>query len=280
VTIQSLLALQSTLSEPPLAGVPFGPFILDRVVKAGDLLTPITVFLSVLTFAWTIRKDLQSRQSVEADRVRAAAAQALGRLDRWKELALWYYRDIAATFVETSDLLAQEFDVGKARDHLWAALSAAHIKSAERLLNESLETAFINLSSSYPGVYDAFGKTIEEMKNLDAEAFGELLEVTQAAVLSYQTKHLNYMPPMLGNDLRRCAGAVSALLKDQLEAAGIPIRTFLISTIKQNDEELLTSKGKGAAVSDPPRRRYKGIAEFLQRNAADRAKTEGNPASN
>jgi hypothetical protein len=266
--IVHLFPLLSAMSADPV-GVPFGPFVLSREVKAGDLLTPITVFLSVLTFAWTIRKDLQSRRSVEADRVRGAAAKALGKLDRWKELALWYYRDIAPTFVETSDLLIQEFDVGKARDHLWAALSAAHIKSAERLLNEALETAFVDLSSSYPGVYDAFGKTIEEMKSLDAKAHGELLEFTQAAVLSYRTKQTGYTPPMLGNDLRQCAGAVSAVLKEQLEAAGGPVRTFLINTIKQNDDDLLHNKRKGTVVPKPPHQQYVGVAEFVRKRTPE-----------
>ncbi len=261
-----LLQIWAAISADP-QGMRVGPFVLNQEIKIGDLLTPITVFLSVLTFAWTIRKDIASRRSAEADRVRGAAAKALGKLERWKELVLWYYRDVQPTFVEISDLLAQEFDVEKARDHLWTALQATHVKSAERVLNEALETAFVELSSSYPGVYDAFAKTIAEMKVLDAEAHGELLALTQAAVLSYGTRQKNYVPPMLGNDLRRCASAVSSFLTEQLEAVGQPVRIFLIKSIKQTDEELLGSKKRQAEIPGPPQRPLQGMAEFMRRHA-------------
>jgi hypothetical protein len=249
-------------------GMGMGPFVLNPEIKVGDLLTPITVFLSVLTFAWTIRKDIRSRLSAEADLVRGAAAKALGKLERWKELALWHYRDVQPTFVETSDLLAKEFDVEKARDHLWSALQTAHVASGERLLNEALETAFVELSSSYPGVYDAFGKTITEMKALDVEAHGELLTLTQSAVLSYRTRQNTYIPPLLGNDLRGCASAVSAYLDDQLGAIVRPVRQFLIKSIKQNDDELLHSKKMETQIPGPSARPYRTMTEFLRKHSS------------
>ncbi len=58
-------------------------------MKAGDLLTPVTVMVTVLTFLWTIRKDLRTAKGAEADKVRNAASKSLGKLERWKEMALW-----------------------------------------------------------------------------------------------------------------------------------------------------------------------------------------------
>lgn len=253
------LLLQISPCQP---NIPLGPFYLCKEIKAGDLLTPITVLITVLTFAWTIRKDLNSRRAMEADRIRGAASKALGKLDRWKELALWYYRDIQPSFVETSDLLLKEFDVEKARDHLWTVLSSARIKSGECLLGESLETAYVELSSYYPQVYDALSKAVFSMKSVEDSASAQMLQIGQDAVLAYRTRQKGYAPPMLGNDLRTCAGLASAFLETSLDTISAGVRAFLIDVIKQADDALLRKMRNGTAIADPPKPQFSTIAEF------------------
>ena len=55
----------------------------DRTVKAGDVLTSITVLLSAVALTLSLARDAGSRTYEQANKVRAAAAQALVKLDRW-----------------------------------------------------------------------------------------------------------------------------------------------------------------------------------------------------
>jgi hypothetical protein len=254
----ALLLLQDLTKK-----ISIGPLEFNPEIKIGDFLTPISLIITVLTFAWTIRKDIVTRQGTEADKVRAAAAKALGKLQRWRELALWYYRDIQSVFVATSNLLAKEFDVDSARDHLWTVLPEARVKNSERILNEALETAYVELASYYPGVYDAFRATVATMKKIEEERFADFLQLCQNAVLSLRDRQQDYVPPILGNALRSVTGAVTGVLSDQLNTASAPIEQFLVSVIKQNDHALLERKSSVIDVPGPSTQRFPGVVEAV-----------------
>ena len=262
--VQTAVAAQPSANIQPVSSIKIGPFFLDRTVKAADFLTPITVFISMLTFVWTLRKDIEARRSTEATKIRESAAAALGKLERWKELALWYYQEIQPSFIETSESLAQHFDVAAARDSLWKALQAFRVKTKERLLSESLETTYTELSSYYPDIYDAFSRLVVTMREIEEMASTELLERSQSVVLTFAERQQGYTPPMLGNALRQLCGAVTMYLSDQLDSARKPVRDLLVELIKLDDEPLLNAKARGDLVLAPERPRYATLSEFIQ----------------
>lgn len=60
----------------------------DKTIKAGDVLTSLTVTISVIALVLSLAKDRSSRTIDQANKVRSAAASAIVKLDRWQGLQL------------------------------------------------------------------------------------------------------------------------------------------------------------------------------------------------
>jgi hypothetical protein len=125
-------------------------FALDRTIKASDLLTSVTIIVSVVALVITWTKDRDVRVREQADRVRAAAAKTLAKLERWQTLQLSLYDQLQPVFVETSEMLGKEFNVIGTRDYLWKQLNAEHTRISAKVLEEGFETAYVDLFAYYP----------------------------------------------------------------------------------------------------------------------------------
>jgi hypothetical protein len=212
---------------------------LDRTITIGNLLTIATVLVSVATLASALRKDRRTREREVADRVRSAAAVTLAKLERWEELARWFYQDIQPAFLEVTKSMAEEFDVPAARDLAWTRLTSARIGSAERILKEEIENAYVNLYAYEPMVYQPFTTTVAQLRRIDREVYEEFVQTAQDVVLAYRDRREEFHQAELGNDLRAAAAAAERRLVARMRAALEPIRGFLLTVVTQPDAVLV-----------------------------------------
>ena len=213
---------------------------LDRTVKASDVLTSLTIIVSVtaLLISWTKDRDARTREN--ADRVRSAAAQTLAKLERWEELQVALYRELQPAYVETSEMLTKEFDVIAARDYLWKQINAQHIRVAGRVLDEGIETAYVQLFAYHPSVRQSFLGSMEGLKAAEEAAIAQLLLDTQGAVMSFKAKKAGYSTADLGNALREASFKVEAKFRKESGRALSPIRDELYTMITGSDAALLS----------------------------------------
>jgi hypothetical protein len=219
-----------------------GDATFDTSINVGNILTVVTILVSVSALLLSLAKDRRTRERDLADRVRGAAAKTLAKLERWQELALAYYEDVRPTFVDTSELLARDFDPPAARDALWRALEDARLGSLQRIRDEEIETAYVDLYAFNVSVYERFRSTLARLKAVDQRLYGSFVEAAQHPVLAEAENKANYTPANLGNKLR----AIGEHFKRQLDAALAseiePLRSFLASIIAMNDQQLLHSR--------------------------------------
>jgi hypothetical protein len=131
-------------------GVISMPFKIDPTVEVGDILTSLSIVISVIALLTAWSKDRYLRRKEQANKVRNAAAKTLAKLERWRGLSLWIFQDIQSLFVETSEILARDFDFILARDFLWGKLNDARLKTFQRILDEEIEIAYVDLYSYHP----------------------------------------------------------------------------------------------------------------------------------
>lgn len=208
-------------------------------INVGHILTIATVLVSVVALIRAWRLDIRARERLVADRIRNAAALTLGRLERRKELALWYYDEIQPYLIEVSDSLQDSFDVATARDLLWQRLMTARQSSAERILKEDVEGSYVELYAYQPRLFGTFTSTIAALKASDTNVYGRFLEGAQANVLSWDDRERDYVPALLGDDLRATCFAAQGELEAELEDVVRPMREFALKTIAKPDAELL-----------------------------------------
>jgi hypothetical protein len=180
---------------------------LDEEVAVGDLLTSLSILVAAVTLYVSLRQARKQRQREVADSVRAAAADALARLNRYARLPELVADSAQTIAVETSRKIAQppaKGDVEDARDYLWMKLLLQwqNARTAQRA--EGVELVHVKLLGYRPDAYEGIEKAIEELDQGAMHCFNVLLERSQAAVLEWDgVDRQTYQSAKLGNELRK-----------------------------------------------------------------------------
>jgi hypothetical protein len=209
-------------------------------MKIGDVLTTATIVVSVVALLISWSKDRYSRQKEQADRVRGAVAVALAKLDRWQVLQLSLFQDLQPVFIDTSEMLAKDFNFVEARDFLWRSINAQRTNVADKVLNEQIESAYVGLFSHFPKIRPLFLETISDLNDLQKTLFNAFLVDTQLNVLSFDNHRAEYASAKLGNALRETATKYEEQLKQQTDLRLEQIRLFLFQVVSQPDRTILT----------------------------------------
>ena len=213
----------------------------DRSIKLGDVLTSLTILVSVIALIISWSKDRLTREMEQADKVRAAAAKALVQFDRWQFLNSSIYQELQPTFVETSEMLQDDFDVAKARDYLWKTIDSRQTQIASKILDEKILTAYIDLLSHFPASRDHFLKVFEQLRLVEEDVSGKFIEASQKDVLSFQGRQQDYSSAMLGNALRITAAKHKKELDEKSTETVRPVQQFLFDVIAKSNKELLNA---------------------------------------
>jgi hypothetical protein len=216
------------------------PMKVDRTIKISDVLTSLTILISVITLAISWSKDRLTREKEQADRVRSAAAKTLTKLDRWQALQLSIFRELQPTFVETSEMLVADFNVIKVRDHLWKTINMQRTRIAAQVLEEHIETAYVDLLAHFPTVRSVFLHAFIRLKKAESHIMEAFLNGTQDDVLAFHEQKNQYTTAMLGNALRTTAAKHSEQLETETNQIIQPVREFLFDIIGKADREILT----------------------------------------
>lgn len=216
---------------------------LDRTIKASDILTSLTIFLSVvaLLVSWTKDRDVRTRE--QADRVRTAAAKTIAKLERWEAIQLSLYSELQPTYVEVSEAMAKQFDVVQSRDLLWKRINALRVKIASRVLDEGVETAYVDLLAYHPPIRQSFLKVMADLRAAEDGASRQLLATTEIAILSFEGKRVGYQTAQLGNALRAAARAVEVDFREKTRSRLEGIQNYLYHLLSLSDEQLLFRSG-------------------------------------
>ena len=214
----------------------------DRTIRASDVLTSMTIILSVIALVMTLNKDRDARIREQANHVRAAAAKTLAKMERWQALQKSLFTELQPVYVETSEMLARDYDVSKARDSLWKAIGAERVRIADRLLAESIETAYVDLFAYHPSIRKEFLAALEALDRAADEANGQLLQDTQNAVMSFEGKEDNYQSALLGNALRGTAHPIEQAFGETTQRILGPIRDDLYALVSRDDETIFSMR--------------------------------------
>jgi hypothetical protein len=212
---------------------------LDWSMKVGDVLTSLTIAVSVIALIISWSKDRSTRESERADRVRAAASKAHTKLDRWQALHRSLYQELQPTFIEASEMLQDGFNMVKTRDHLWKAINAQRTRITAKMLDEQIETAYVDLLSHFPAARSLFLDTFAQLKTVENEITERFLVATQNDVLSFKDRKPEYTTAMLGNALRSSAAQHSHELYARSNETIQPVRKFLFDVIVKSDRDIL-----------------------------------------
>ena len=222
-------------------------------ISIGDILTTASILVSLIALLYSWSKERNLRKKEQADKIRNAAARTLSKLERWQELTGWYFDYVQHIFVEVSDFLSNDYDVLAARDLLWKNLNSSRLLIKQKILDEEIETAYVELYGYIPAIYSLVLETIDALKSAEEKVFNNFVMKTQEDVMAYrQIDKGKYTSAMLGNDLRTTCYTFRTDLYERNNIVMQQVRGFLISVVMASDIDVLDKKISHAISGNKP----------------------------
>lgn len=218
------------------------PFYLKREVTTGDLLTVITILISlagaVLGFLIAAYKDRQLRRKEYADKIRRAAGTIIAKLERWKELSLRFFEDVQPLLTDTDIELQKHKDCIATRDYLWRHLVALRATASQRIVDEEIEIAYADLYGYDPRIHRLYVDSVGQLKKIDQAIYSRVLSETQKDVMNL-CDQTNIESAILGNALRETCCNLAKELEAELANVIDRFRDQMVKLIEADDGSIV-----------------------------------------
>jgi hypothetical protein len=211
----------------------------DRKISFGDVLTFISVVTAGTALFWQHANDYSLEQKKQANEFRSSAARTLAAFERWRDVSLQIFEQAQPLFVETSERVKSTPDKWPARDYLYKSLRIVHSKVQEKLSDEKVETAYVELFKYHPSMKGFFSKVASDLQDAETIMFRAMLSDTQQNVLTIAEKELSTNSEVLGNALRASADNVRGDYVGHSTRVLQPAVQFLSTLILKSDSDLL-----------------------------------------
>lgn len=211
----------------------------DMNVKLGDVLTTLTIIISVIALLISWSKDRITRETEMADRIRSASAYALTSLDRWQLHNMSLYDELQPIYVETSEMLSDDFNLIKARDFLWKKINEQKTIISRNILEEKIKTSYFDLLSHFPDTRNQFQGLFNDLDSIEENISHEFLSESESNILHLDSHRDKYTSAMLGNALRNTSSKYQIAFKKQTNSAIEPVRDFLFEIISKSNNDIL-----------------------------------------
>jgi hypothetical protein len=217
---------------------------LERKVSVGDLLTICSILISALLVvgAWKIDRDLRRKE--EANKVRAAAATTLVKLDRWEELSLSIFSKVDPAFVSLKESLQKDskdrLKQDTARHELWKAILQAEVDVQQKILDDHVEAGYVGLYTYDPSAREEFDKVLTTLSNNQFHMYADLLMRTEA-IVRRMVEEKKFDAEELYNKLNLESMAIKGDYWGSVDSTLRPVRNALTTLTSESDEELLNS---------------------------------------
>lgn len=212
---------------------------IEWTIEFGDILTTMTILISVTALIISWSNDRRSREAALADKVRAAAAHALTKFDRWQSLNLSLYDELQPIFIEVSEALEKDFNIMKARDRIWKEIYLVRARISSKILDEQIGTSYIDLLSHFPKLRIVFHTLFEQLTKLENRISEELLLSAQEKILQLDGHEEKYASAILGNALRDTANDFRERLKTGAQESIVPLKRILINIMVSPNQLVL-----------------------------------------
>ncbi len=238
-------------------------FIIKRELDFGDILTSFSILVAVGALWLSWHNDKLLREKEYADKIRRSTSVVAAKLDRWEELADRYFEDIQPTLVDVSEQAVRRLKSADkavvdndANAFLYKGLMDAAAKASQRIIEEQLQIAYMELFAYVPELQKDFERVVPEIHEVEqrihtkveAELQAELFRLMSDEATLTKMKHPRIE---IGNALRDVAWRRRQGLRSEIHNATMQLRNRMVELIERSDAELGDAKTRAALVSVP-----------------------------
>lgn len=211
----------------------------DPKIKAGDILTSVSILISAIALLVSLAKDRATRVADQANKVRLAAATTLVKLDRWQNVQESFYDELQPDFVALSQDLKKNYDVVAVRDRFWIKGVQARARVLKQVSDEQLLTGYVDLLTHFPAAREKVSSAFASAETLADMTTKNFMAKSEQAIFKFNGKESTYQTAFLGNAFRQEALISSAKLHSAVDKEFEPVRKYLFTVIALPDGELV-----------------------------------------
>ncbi|GCL62591.1 hypothetical protein [Pseudaquabacterium pictum] len=218
-------------------------FTLKREIDLGQILTVISIVGSLVAFIVAWNKDQYLKDREYADRVRKSASIVTAKVERWGELSQRYFEDIQPTLVDVSEKVAETNSTQPANRMLFKGLMDAKAKASQRIVDEQLQIAYMELYGYVPTFQGIFDTTIDSIRSAERAAQENLRSRLQDVLRDEKVLSMKESP-LIGKALRDIVEDERKKLSATLVNVSAPLRAKILQIIRLSDAELRDANEK------------------------------------
>lgn len=213
------------------------PFVLEKKITIGELMTVISILVSAISVLITWRYEQKIKLLENATRARIEIARTLNTVNQVIQIQLSFYELLEEDIVETSHIYTEQKDAVKARDYIWEKFYEHRGSILNMLAQNDWEVAYTNLLSAGISADSLYIKSINRLKGLQEAQFEILLRDFESSILAF--KPVTGKPNELTDLLRDLKNAQREMHLAYTRRATDKLSDFCLRLIKSTDKHLL-----------------------------------------
>ena len=219
-------------------------------ISIGDILTIVSILVSVIALLISWQRNRELKRKDVADKIRHGAGMVVVKLQRWRELSIHYFEDIQPLITEVDMEFVKKGSIPEVMNTFWVKLSDLRTKTSQRIIDEQIETAYIDLFGFDPRIQILFNEVVNRLKLIDNSIYTQARYSTQADILTALSQPKKYKSSELGNKLRNTCYMLANECQQLMDGTIEPFSKEMIRLIELSDLQIVKRKFKTSTVTD------------------------------
>lgn len=212
-------------------------------ITVGNLMTILTVVISVVSLIRAWSKDRKHKQSESAGRIRQRAGLVIAKIERFRDISSSLFDELQVTITEADAKLARGTDVIETRDFFWKELWVLRRAVSRRIIDEQIQIAYADLYGYDHRVHKLYVGAIRRLETIDDLIFQMLLNETQSNILSLDRLsteiETTFHSAQLGNLLRTICARIENVFRASMDKVVEAFRKEFARLLEATDLEIM-----------------------------------------
>jgi hypothetical protein len=213
------------------------PFIIDKKVTLGELITILSIVFSSVSVLITWRNEQKIQMLENATRTRVELAKTMNTINKVIQIHLSFYDLIEEDIVEASHISVTNHDAINARDYMWEKFHKHRAELMNTISQSDWEVAYTNLMTYGIPADSIYIKSIRRLKGLQENQFKLLLIDFQNEILEFRTSTAY----KLTDRLREIKNEYRKKHQEYAQLATADLNAFCLDLMVASDKHLLFS---------------------------------------
>ncbi len=210
--------------------------------KISDVLAILTLAGGVASFTVSAYKDRELKYAEHADRVRATAAQLLGKTNALHDTVPTSVLEAQQKVVDTKLKLLAKYEPNKEMHALWGTMLESKSKALQRISSLQTEPSYLAFYTFSPATKNCVDAAISLIEQDIKNGYSLVLGAVEQARLRLPNKKEEYVPAYLYNEISGPLMMMESASSAAMYKLLTPIEQHLLNVIGRSNKELVADK--------------------------------------